>query len=251
MQQNDYLKAAAAWDQEKRVGDSAIFTLGKRSWTGPASGEILDQDFIYPASTTMIRGQPGYNPNTGVLERESFLPGNVIQAQLPGAYRDDTYVVPGYSYQPDSYTPGSYTFPESCTGQDVTVYPEREQKVLFCGERNLQGNQTLKRTNIHHNYVHDINHQHNYHNRTRHAARQYNTVEKDCSCKGVATEASYKCPPGIEAESARAVAAQLLDNRVGNIETARVGTLTTTCPYAAQIAAAVGSTTTCDCSKKF
>lgn len=78
MQQNDYLKAAAAWDQEKRVGDSAIFTLGKRSWTGPASGEIFDQDYTYPASTTMIRGQPGYNPNIGVLERESFLPGNVI-----------------------------------------------------------------------------------------------------------------------------------------------------------------------------
>ena len=91
------------------------------------------------------------------------------------------------------------------------MYPEREQEVIWCGERTLQGNQTLKKTNVIHNYVHDINHEHNYHNRTRHVARQINEVEKDCSCKGVAVEASYKCPPGVEAPAARAVAKQLID----------------------------------------
>ena len=59
--------------------------------------------------------------------------------------------------------------------------------------------------------MHDINHEHNYHNRTRHLARQFNEVEKDCSCKGVAVEASYECPPGIEAPAALGAAAQLID----------------------------------------
>ena len=68
--------------------------------------------------------------------------------------------------------------------------------------------------------MHDINHEHNYHNRTRHAAKQYNTVEKDCSCKGVAVEASYKCPPGIEAPAARAVGSSFI--QPGNLRT--VGT---------------------------
>lgn len=90
------------------------------------------------------------------------------------------------------------------------TYPERNSEVLWCGERNLQGNQTLKRTNIHHNYVHDINHKHNYHNRTRHSAKQFDTVEKDCSCKGYAVEAQYACPPELQASSARAVASALI-----------------------------------------
>ena len=97
----------------------------------------------------------------------------------------------------------------------MTVYPDVEPRVLWCGERDLQGNQTLKRTNVHHNYVHDINHNHNYHNRTRHAAKQFNTVEKDCSCKGVSKAATYVCPPGIEAPAAKAVASSFLDTRVG------------------------------------
>jgi len=136
-------------------------------------------------------------------------------AQIPGALRGDSFVQPGYSFIPDSYTPGTYAFDAGCMGQAVTTYPEREPRVLWCGERNLQGNQTLKRTNVHHNYVHDINQYHNYHNRTRHAARQYNTMSKDCSCKGVATEANYKCPPGIEAPAARAVAASFIDQQTG------------------------------------
>ena len=174
----------------------------------------------YPGATENIAfGQivspAAYNAAVGVIERESFLPGAYERnvAQLPGAYMSDSYVQPGYSFVPDSYTPGTYQFDASCLGQAVTVYPEREQRVLWCGERNLQGNQTLKRTNIHHTYVHDINQYHNYHNRTRHSARQFNSEEKDCSCKGVAVEASYKCPPGIEAPAARAVAANLLDRR--------------------------------------
>lgn len=165
-----------------------------------------------------------YNAAVGIMERESFLPGAMEAqiAQIPGAYRGDSYVQPGLSFVPDSYTPGSYLFDQSCLGQAVTVYPEREPRVLWCGERNLQGNQTLKRTNIHHNYVHDINQYHNYHNRTRHSAKQYNTVEKDCSCKGVAVEAQYKCPPGIEAPAARAVAASLID-RQGGLASQKVG----------------------------
>ena len=63
--------------------------------------------------------------------------------------------------------------------------------------------------------MHDVNHKHNYHNRTRHAAKQFNTMEKDCSCKGVAVEAPYKCPPGIEAANARAVASSLIERPVG------------------------------------
>ena len=175
------------------------------------------QQIYFPGSTSAIAAAQlispaAYNLPVGVIERESFLPGAIQEnlAMIPGAYRDDTYVTPGYSFEPDSYTPGTYEFSPSCMGQAVTVYPEREQKVLWCGERNLQGNQTLKRTNIHHNYVHDINHAHNYHNRTRHAAKQFNTVEKDCSCKGVAVEASYKCPPGIEAPAARAVGSSFI-----------------------------------------
>lgn len=123
---------------------------------------------------------------------------------IPGADLplNQVYVSRGRSYVPDSFTPGNYGFDNSCRGQAVTTYPERNSEVLWCGERNLQGNQTLKRTNIHHNYVHDINHMHNYHNRTRHAAKQFDTVEKDCSCKGVGVEAQYDCPPGIEGVSA-------------------------------------------------
>lgn len=164
-------------------------------------------EFVYPGTTisqvgiNQLISPAAYNLPVGIMERESLLPGATCDCiySTPGADRFDTYIAPGYSYTPDSYTPGTYTFGPECVGQAVTVYPERESKVLWCGERNLQGNQTLKRTNIHHNYVHDINHKHNYHNRTRHSAQQFNTVEKDCSCKGVAVEGSYKCPPGLEA----------------------------------------------------
>jgi hypothetical protein len=206
--------------------------VGNKQIYYPGSTELLAQrQMVYPAS---------YNLPVGIVERESFLPGaNLIQqkiAEIPGAYRNDAFVTAGYSFQPDSYTPGTYQFDAGCQGQAVTVYPERESKVLWCGERNLQGNQTLKRTNIHHNYVHDINHKHNYHNRTRHAAKQFNSVEKDCSCKGVAVEATYKCPPGIEASNARAVASSLIERPVG--ETFQGTTYGTTyssvgscCPY--------------------
>ena len=111
----------------------------------------------------------------------------------------------GYSTSPDSFSLGAQDEYLGCIGQPVMVYPEREANVLWCGERNLQGNQTMKRTNVHHNYVHDINHLHNYHNRTRHAAKQFDSVEKDCSFKGTAVEAQYACPPGIEAPSAVAL----------------------------------------------
>lgn len=175
------------------------------------------------------------------MERESLLPGATCDClySTPGADRFDTYIAPGYSYTPDSYTPGTYTFAPECVGQAVTVYPERESKVLWCGERNLQGNQTLKRTNIHHNYVHDINHKHNYHNRTRHAAEQFNTVEKDCSCKGVAVEGSYKCPPGLEAPSSgivkRPVGSAEVECRIKPASTAYIrpiGTIISDCPCA-------------------
>lgn len=174
-------------------------------------GSLAVGQVITPAS---------YNTAVGVIERESFLPGMIERqiATIPGAFRDDSFVELGYSYSPDSYTPGSYQFDANCAGQAVTVYPEREPTVLWCGERDLQGNQTLKRTNIHHNYVHDINQYHNYHNRTRHQARQYNTMEKDCSCKGVGVEASYQCPPGIEAPAARAVAASFINTGVGSFK---------------------------------
>ena len=79
-----------------------------------------------------------------------------------------------------------YQFNPNCVGQPVTVYPDNTGRVLWCGERNVSGNQTFKRTNIVHNDVHDVNHMHNYHSRTRHAAKQYNTDEKDCSYKGIA-----------------------------------------------------------------
>lgn len=119
---------------------------------------------------------------------------------VPGADRPaSSYFVPGMSTVPDSFSLGAQDDYLGCTGQEVLVYPERNPEVLWCGERNLQGNQTLKRTNIHHNYVHDINQIHNYHNRTKHSARQFDSVDKDCSCKGVAVEAQYACPPGIEA----------------------------------------------------
>ena len=122
-------------------------------------------------------------------------------AMIPGADIGGTYVTPGYSYSPDSFSLAAQDDYLGCAGTPVLVYPERESNVLFCGERNLQGNQTMKRTNIHHNYVHDIHHQHNYHNRTKHSAKQFSTIEKDCSCKGKAVEAQYTCPPGIEAPS--------------------------------------------------
>lgn len=120
-------------------------------------------------------------------------------AMVPGADRTNAFMSTGYSYSPDSFSLGAQDEYLGCIGQDVLVYPETESNVLWCGERNLQGNQTLKRTNIHHNYVHDINHAHNYHNRVRHAAQQFDTVEKDCSCRGNAVAAQYACPPGIEA----------------------------------------------------
>ena len=62
--------------------------------------------------------------------------------------------------------------PLGCTPTKVPVYTEKDQpgvnEYAFCGEQNLRGSQTLKRTNLHHNYVHDINHLHNYHNRIKH-----------------------------------------------------------------------------------
>lgn len=78
--------------------------------------------------------------------------------------------------------------PLGCTPTKVPVYTEKDQpgvnEYAFCGEKNLRGSQTLKRTNLHHNYVHDVNHLHNYHNRIKHQARNFNTVVKDCSCVG-------------------------------------------------------------------
>jgi hypothetical protein len=78
--------------------------------------------------------------------------------------------------------------PLGCVPTKVPVYTEKDQpgvnEYAFCGEQNLRGSQTLKRTNLHHNYVHDVNHLHNYHNRIKHQARQFNTVVKDCSCIG-------------------------------------------------------------------
>ena len=78
--------------------------------------------------------------------------------------------------------------PLGCTPTKVPEYTEKDQpgvnEYAFCGEKNLRGSQTLKRTNLHHNYVHDVNHLHNYHNRIKHQARQFNTVVKDCSCIG-------------------------------------------------------------------
>lgn len=88
--------------------------------------------------------------------------------------------------------------------------------------------------------MHDINHAHNYHNRTRHAAKQFNTVEKDCSCKGVATEASYVCPPGIEAPAARAVATSLVGGTVTDCAIPTVG-----------IAYQKPVGTTCSCKSNF
>lgn len=87
--------------------------------------------------------------------------------------------------------------PLGCTPTKVPVYTEKDQpganEYAFCGEQNLRGSQTLKRTNLHHNYVHDVNHLHNYHNRIKHQARQFNTVVKDCSCVGE-TEQLQGCP---------------------------------------------------------
>lgn len=149
---------------------------------------------------------PGMNENdlqASTIQREI--------AMIPGAdTASQSYMVTGKSFTPDSFNLGSQDLYLGCTGQEVLVYPERNPEVLWCGERNLQGNQTLKRTNIHHNYVHDINQIHNYHNRTKHSARQFDSVEKDCSCKGVAVEAEYACPPGIEAASTFPVGVSLL-----------------------------------------
>lgn len=117
----------------------------KQVGTGGFEGEQL----YYPGSTTALAAAQliapaAYNLPVGIIERESFLPGAIALesnlARIPGAMRDDTYITPGYSFEPDSYTPGTYGFSPSCMGQAVTVYPEREQKVLWCGERNLQGN---------------------------------------------------------------------------------------------------------------
>jgi hypothetical protein len=98
------------------------------------------------------------------------------------------------------FVPGSTTQiirPLGCTPTKVPAYSEADQpgvnEYAFCGEKNLRGSQTLKRTNIHHNYVHDVNHLHNYHNRTKHSARQFNTVVKDCSCVGE-SEQVQGCP---------------------------------------------------------
>ena len=83
--------------------------------------------------------------------------------------------------------------PKGCVPTKVPVYTEKDQpgvdEYAFCGEQNLRGSQTLKRTNLHHNYVHDINHLHNYHNRIKHQARNFNTVVKDCSCVGESEQA--------------------------------------------------------------
>ncbi len=94
---------------------------------------------FYPGNYNQMIRPATYNlPVGGIVKRETFLPGNTeFMAELPGAYRDDSYVTAGYSYQPDSYTPGTYQFDANCVGQNVQVYPERESKVLWCGERNL------------------------------------------------------------------------------------------------------------------
>lgn len=198
---------ASAFNQQKYLRKA-----GSQNIILPGSQDVFQARQILAPAT--------YNLPVGIVEKENFLPSasdrlQETLAMIPGADRSDSYVSQGVSYVPDSYTPGNYRFDASCIGQPVTVYPEREPEVLFCGERNLQGNQTLKRTNIFHNYVHDINHQHNYHNRTRHAAKQFNTLEKDCSCKGVAVEGSYKCPPGIQQAAAIAVGGTFLDRPVG------------------------------------
>jgi len=270
--------AAYEREQMKTVGESCPFltqqgfaaTKGFGSSHGGYAAKNLvggyeGEQLYYPGSTTALAAAQliapaAYNLPVGIIERESFLPGAIALesnlARIPGAMRDDTYITPGFSFEPDSYTPGSYEFSPSCMGQAVTVYPEREQKVLWCGERNLQGNQTLKRTNVHHNYVHDINHEHNYHNRTRHGAKQYNTVEKDCSCKGVAVEASYKCPPGIEAPSARAVGSSFIQPgfKTG-LKTVGTTGYTSSCGLGsglntARVGAIVGNTEfkSCDCA---
>lgn len=234
-QQEQALAAAAAWKAGRTQQGWGSAALAGAAYQAGSQG-------FYPGAATMVGT---YNEPVGVIERESFLPGgaDLIQSRLaliPGADRGSSFVTRGYSYVPDSYTPGTYQFDASCAGQAVQVYNEQEPEVLWCGERDLQGAQTLKRTNIHHNYVHDINHSHNYHNRTRHAARQFNTVEKDCSCKGVAQEANYICPPGIEAPAARAVASSLVGSQAGTFAGSKVGALA-----GAKI---VGSTDGLDCS---
>ena len=97
--------------------------------------------FVQPA-TEFIPAAAYYNAPVGMIERETLLPGtaDLIQsklATLPGAYRADSYITAGNSYVPDSYTPGNYQFAPNCMGQAVTVYPERQSEVLWCGERNL------------------------------------------------------------------------------------------------------------------
>ena len=185
------------------------------------------QEFVVTGSTTdeleklaFINALASQQRNIGIVGQNviDFQPGMVQEtfpgaveavqqrlAMIPGADMPGNIMTPGISYSPDSFSLAAQNEYLGCVGQPVLVYPERESNVLFCGERNLQGNQTLKRTNIHHNYVHDIHHQHNYHNRTKHAAKQFNSVEKDCSCKGTAVEAEYSCPPGIEAPSVAAL----------------------------------------------
>jgi len=166
----------------------------------------------------------------GAYEEELLLteqPLGIAEYEI-AAYPGTAFnMVVGREYSPSTQVAASFDL-INCPGQAVQVYNDNNE-VLWCGERNVQGNQTLKRTNIHHNYVHDIAHMHNYHNRVKHAARQFNTVEKDCSCKGVAVEAPYACPPEftpqarlgsnfIEAKAARAVAANLLAaRRVGEV----------------------------------
>ena len=106
--------------------------------------ELVGMDrtqFVQPARE-FIQAAAYYNAPVGMIERETLLPGtaDLIQskfATLPGAYRDDTYITAGNSYVPDSYTPGRYQFDPNCMGQSVTVYPERQSEVLWCGERNL------------------------------------------------------------------------------------------------------------------
>ena len=102
----------------------------------------MNRDFVGMDRTQFIQPAAYYNAPVGMIERETLLPGtaDLIQsklATLPGAYRADSYITAGNSYVPDSYTPGNYQFAPNCMGQAVTVYPERQSEVLWCGERNL------------------------------------------------------------------------------------------------------------------
>jgi hypothetical protein len=196
-----YARGLAGADFEENLGAIYARGLGTSDFETNLGASIIAQKLGAFAPV----GKQVFDYTPGMVEES--VPGafeNVKEriAMVPGSDFGGSYFTLGSSYSPDSFSLGDQADYLGCVGQEVLVYPERNPEVLWCGERNLQGNQTLKRTNIHHNYVHDINQLHNYHNRTKHSARQFDTVEKDCSCKGVAVEAQYSCPPGIEAPTA-------------------------------------------------